>query len=372
MLSADEIIKNAGVGYQACMHASDTGLSEFLCNWQSTAVLALGTSGVILAFIYIFSVMFQNEGLKNFVKLELPELLITGILIAVIVAGVSGMSDIKASSLLGEDTVAAIGNDATLYNVTERYFEAVGNDMSAWLEMNYVLGVYVDSLASATPNPRPLGVGLQASPFVGFASPFKQLLYNMSTALAIAFVINYAQLYVYLFVLAASLNYYLPIGIILRSFTPTRRIGGALIGLAITFMFIFPVLYSLNILIFYGKEGPMVTFQSFIKDRFLKLKLFTGGADEEGSMEYYYKQKYSPGFTDLIANGIGAIGKAFTSVIGEFFSWIMMFPISVVGRAFAIGFIMPVFDILLMVQATRYISKSIGEEVDISVLTRMI
>jgi len=372
MLHADEIIRNAGLGYQACLRASERELFQFLCGWQSMAVIALITSVMILAMIYLFSVMFRNESLKAYVKLELPEVFITVIIIAILISGVASLSNIKATSLLGSGQIANISADATLYNITERYFEVVGDDMAAWLEMDYTLGVYVDSLASATPQPRPMGVGLVASPFVGLASPFKQLLYNCSTALSIAFIINYAQLYVFLFALKASLDYYLPLGIILRSFTPTRRIGGALLGLAISFLFIFPPLYAMNALMFYGTDAPMITFRTFMYDRYANLTLFSNNTNQQGSMANYYGQKYTPGVIDLVSEGISGIGRLFSSVIGEFFTWIMVFPISVIGRAFAIGFIMPVFDILLLVQATRYISKNLGEEVDISLLTRMI
>jgi hypothetical protein len=50
----------------------------------------------------------------------------------------------------------------------------------------------------------------------------------------------------------------------------------------------------------------------------------------------------------------------------------MVFPISVVGKAFMVGYLMPAFNILIFTQAALSLSKSFGEEVDISSLTRMI
>ena len=334
--------------------------------------MALVTSAVLLAFLYIFSVLFRNENLKTFVKLEISEIFITGIIIILIVGAVGGLNTIKFGSFVESNAFPeGVDADANIYNVTESYFHQIGKDMGSWLEMNYILGVYIDQMASVTPYARPMGVGLVASPLAGLASPFKQLIYNMSIALAVAYIMNYAQLYVYLFALAGSLHFYLPLGIILRSFTPTRRIGGALIGLAISFLFFFPMLYSLNYMMFYSKSdaSPMVTFNSFVKQ---SMSYSADGDNIANKAEENYKNKFSAGLIDMATSAFAGIGTMFSSFIGKFFTLLMVLPIATIGRAFAIGFIMPAFNIMLMIQATKEISKAIGEEVDISTLTRMI
>jgi hypothetical protein len=384
MLSASDIVKNTDLPTLAC--SAKAGLGSFLCNWQSFAGLALLTSATILAFIYILSVLFRNENLKNFVKIELSELFMTAVLIIILVTGIGAVATLEAGTFLPEnDLPVGISASSNIYNVTESYFEQVGTDMGAWLEVNYILGVYVDSMASVTPYARPLGIGLVASPLAGLASPFKQLLYNMSVALSIAYIINYAQLYVFLFAIAGSLKYYIPLGIILRSFTPTRRIGGALIGLGISFLFVFPVLYSFDYMMFYSKDdSPMVTFRSFLDNSMsLNTGLFGKSKDasdydpaiepeKQGKVYDYFKKNQADNFIDLVTEPIGAIGRLISGVIGRFFTSLMVIPLATIGRAFALGFILPAFNTLLMIQATKYISKSIGEEVDISTLTRLV
>jgi len=374
MLSAADIVKNTDLPTVACQ--AQAGLSAFLCNWQSFSAIALVTSAVLLAFLFLFAVLFRNDNLKNFVKVEITELFVTSALIIILIAGIGAVSGLEVGLFLPSSSLPdGVKPDSNLYNVTETYFEEVGSDMATWLEMNYILGVYVDSMASVTPYARPLGVGLVASPLAGLASPFKQLLYNMSVALSIAYIINYAQLYVFLFTIAGGLKYYIPLGIILRSFTPTRRIGGALIGLGVSFLFIFPMLYSFNFMMFYSKDGsPMVTFRSFVGDTFnLNTGLFGAGNDEKKGLMYnYFKENQSAGFIDLVTESIAGIGRLISRVVGGFFTTLMVVPLATIGRAFALGFILPAFNTLLMIQATKYISKAIGEEVDISTLTRLI
>lgn len=374
MLGAANIIQNsASVGAFAC--AQGGGLSSLLCGWQSLAALALMTSIAVLVFLYLVSVLFRNENLKTFVKLEINEVLFGVLLVVVIIGLVGVVSDLSLTSILptGYQFKDCTGNpvpgDTNVYTATELYFNSTGCDMSSWLEMDYIMGVYMDSLASATPYPRPMGVGLVASPFAGLASPIKQLLYNMSTALAVAYIINYAQLYVFLFALAGSLHYFIPLGLFLRCFTPTRRIGGSLVGLGVSFLFIFPLLYTFNFVMFYSDQAsPMETFRSFVTQSIDTSAQGSFG----GNVSSLISGKLTGGFTDFVTALFGSIGGLVTNLVGGVFTLMMVLPISVVGRAFALGFIMPAFNILMMVQATKYISKMIGEELDISQLTRMI
>lgn len=385
MLGAADIIRNsADVGAFACTHGGN-GLFDLICGWQSMTALALMTSIAVLTFLYLLSVLFRNENLKTFVKLEINEVIFSVLLVVIIVALVGAVSDLGVNSVLpsGYQFKDASGNpvppDTNIYTVTEIYFNSTGSDMSSWLEMNYILGVYTDSLASATPYPRPMGVGLVASPFAGLASPIKQLLYNMSTALAVAYIVNYAQLYVYLFALAGSLHYFVPLGLFLRCFTPTRRIGGSLVGLGVSFLFIFPLLYTFNFVMFYSDQAsPMETFRSFTTQS-IQASLPGGSLNEPDTpasfgdaLNRLFGSRFTGGFTDFVTAAFGSIGGLMTSLVGGVFTLMMVLPISVVGRAFALGFILPAFNILMMVQATKYISKMMGEELDISQLTRMI
>jgi len=373
MLTADQIVHNAGTAAYACVAQASgpfAAFLQFLCGWESAAGLALVASSTLLAMIYMFSVLFRNDGLRNYVKVELSELIVTCILIAMIVAGVHAAADLKFSYIVPGGAASGIPQDMTIYKMSESFFLETDKAMAQWLELNYVMGAYLDTMASATPYARSLGIGIVAAPLAGLASPFKQLIYNMSTALAVAFIINYAQLVVYLFALAGSLHYYIPLGIILRSFTPTRKVGGALIGIGLTFVFLFPVLYSFNYLMFYNSDaGPMVTFSSFLKQQ------MTWEQGKESMLDRFRafnKEKYSGGFMDFVSEGLSGIGKMLTNVIGGFFTLMMVLPLSVVGRAFALGFILPAFNTLLLIQSAKYLSRTIGEEVDISPLTRLI
>ncbi|MCI0504320.1 hypothetical protein L0Y65_06465 [Candidatus Micrarchaeota archaeon] len=371
--------------------AGSSGLAAgnlYFWSYAGMAAAALGISAVILAFIYVWGSLFRNAQLHAYVKSELYELVVTAIMIPMIYGAVAAMGSLTLGSFVPAELIPVDNTPLTsvgttentlIYDATAQYYQRVENDMSGWLEMNYIINMYVDQVASVTPYARPLGIGLVASPLAGFASPLKQLLYQMTVALALAFVINHAQLVVYVFSLQAFLKYYLPLGIFLRAFVPTRRLGGTIIGVALAFLFVFPAVSVITYTMFYSPlGGPLVTF------RMMLTQYMGEGCDPQSQPNQvcfagHFKNFYQSNFTgvggsmvDLVGGVFGGLGSLLQSVVGNMFLMLMMFPIGVVSWAFAIGFIVPAFNVIIFTQAAKSLSKSFGEEVDIGSLTRMI
>ena len=353
--------------------------------WATLSAAAIVASSIILIFAYVWGTMFRDANMISFVKIELYEVIVTILILMFVLALVGVLSQLTISFFIPEpfiptgtsgvtgsvDEIAGgckIEPTDTIYKTSEVYFnDCVGEDIAAWMNMNYILNIYVDHAASLTPYSRPLGIGLISSPLAGLASPLKQLLYNATSALTIAYIVNYAQYYTFVFAVDAFLLYYLPIGIFFRSFTPTRRLGGTIIAITISFLVVFPFLVTLSFIMFYNDLGPMVTFRSFMTDYIADINFDT-------LLEKYMNPEsfQEEGFLSFFANALGGVGNMLQEVIGSVFVFMMVFPISVIGRAFVIGYIIPAFTVLIFTQATISLSKSLGDEIDISSLTRMI
>jgi len=334
-------------------------------DWAALSGVALSVSGVLLAFLYVWSVLFRNSQMEASVRQELYELVFTAFIVVLLFGVVGSMHSMQLRYFLPSNMIPAdVSPEMNVYQATALYYVTVGEDMEGWLNLNYVFNMYIDQMASITPYARPLGVGLVASPMAGFASPIKQLLYNMSVAISVAFIINYAQLFVYLFALEAFLRYYLPVGILLRSFTPTRRLGGTIIGVAATFLFVFPAMTTITFAMLYSSDGPLLSFRSlfaaYLPDFVDKFGNFAGDNFTGG------------GFVDLVSGVFGGIGSLLENVIGTVFLTVLIFPISMISLGFVVGFILPAFNITIFIQAAKGLSKALGEEVDISALTRLI
>lgn len=351
--------------------AFTTGSSGFIEFYALTG-MALVASSAILAFLYVWSALFRNQNMSAYVKMELFELAVSAIIAIMAITLVGALSGIEMTSILPDtyrpDTdYLPAGESLNIYSMTQAYFDQVGKDMGDWLQMNYVLNVVVDMYASVTPYARPLGVGLVASPITGLVSPLKSLLYNMTVGLSVAYIINYAQKYTFLFFIGAFLKYYMPLGVFLRCFTPTRRIGGALIGIGFTFLFIYPMLCVLSFSMFYATDGPMYSVSDVLLEHVLG-----GASDMVVGLENYGDALKSGSLTDIVSGTFGGIGSMINGVVGTTFLSIMMLPLAIIGRAFAIGFVIPAFNTLIFVHAGKYLSKSMGEEVDLTALTRLI
>jgi len=337
--------------------------------WFPLIGIALVVSATLLAFLYMWSSVFRDQNLNALVKVELSELAITTALLLVILMGVGAVANLQVGALLPQSLLPEdVFVTSNVWEMSQQYFEEVAKDMGAWLELNYLLNWFFDSMATATVYARPLGVGIITAPLAGFASPIKQLLYNMTVALSVAYVINYAQLYVLTFAFVAFLKYYLPIGIVLRSFTPTRRIGGTIIGVTIAFLFIYPFLISITYMMFYAQgASPMVTWRSFASEYINDVTTGLGG-----KITGYFGNRLTGGFLDFVSGSLSSLGGALENVVGKTFLTGLMIPISIIGLAFGLGFVMPAFNILLFVESAKFLSKSLGEEMDITSLTRMI
>lgn len=347
--------------------------------WEVAGLSALAAfvSAIIISFMYAWGILFRNPSLSAYAKAEIYELIISCILVVLIIASISSLSSLSVQNFLPKDLLpSSIKPDTNIFQSAWDYYSEVSTEMESWINLNYVLSMYVDQLAAMTVHSRPMGVGMITSPIAGFASPLKQLIYNSTTALSIAMIVNYAQQIVYVYATFAFLKYYLPLGFFLRCFTPTRRIGGGLIGIGLAFIFVFPALSSITYAIFFGAAGgPLITFRSLITDYVSGAITDASGKSFSDKISFLYDNiigKNDPSLVDLVTGPISAAGDLMQGLVGSFFLVLFIFPVSIVSFSFAIGFVIPIFNIMIFTQAAKGLSRSFGEDMDVTSLTRLI
>ena len=98
---------------------------------------------------------------------------------------------------------------------------------------------------------RPLGIGYTLEPLAGF-----QQLQNIFLVAISGFMISFLSIVIQMrildFMLLAVPFYFMPLGLLLRGFSPTREFGGALIGFSIASLLFFPLTLVLNDMIIYS------------------------------------------------------------------------------------------------------------------------
>lgn len=366
--------------------------TDIFGSWFVLAGLALLTSVMILMFLYLIATLLRSQNTITFIKLEFYEVLST-LLIISLIAGVAGSA---CTVKVGWFFPASQNADNTTYGTAMAYYDEVAGKFQTWMHMQYVINLYLDQMASATPYSRPLGVGLVATPLAGLASPIKSFLYNVFTAMGIAYVINEAQKYVFIFATYGFLKYYLPIGVFLRSFTPTRRIGGALIALSLSFIFLLPVMTTITAESMLGKNlvtgesyGVLIGIDNLVTKEWGDSNLGGQSAicnpdpsdptklicQNPGPVAGFFKSLFLPNvdFNTFISGGfITIIGGWVKSVIGGILGTLLFIPLSTAAMAFTLGYLVPALNILIFVYTTKFFSRTLGEEIDVTTLTRMI
>jgi hypothetical protein len=347
------------------MDAADT-TSGGLWWMYSASGIALITSVIILAFMYIWANLFRNPQMLGMVKMELYEVFATVVIIFLLFGAVAMLDTLTLGFFLPSSWFpAGTTADTTIYEATQNYFLTVGDEMMEWITVGYVVNIQVDQISSITHYTRPSSIGFTSTAFGGFGAPIKQLLNHSMIGVLIAYIINYAQYFTFLFAMGAFLKFYLPAGIFLRCFTPTRRIGGSIIAVTMTMIVVFPILCTLSYVIFYAPGSPMTTFTSFVSD--VPRSIYQGFI-EVGKTTLFD----NPSFTKILLAPLYLVLGIIKFGLGTMSIIILGFAGGIIGRAFLIGYIMPTFNIMMLVQAAKGLSKTIGEEIDISALTRLI
>jgi hypothetical protein len=329
---------------------------------------ALVVSSIVLAFMYIWAVFWRNQQMIGSVKLEMTELFVSVVLVSFVLSIAGSLSTINADMFVPSGLIPSDAQNKNIYEITEMYFNATKNNFLGWAETVYEFNMWVDVSASITVYTRPLSVGFTSSPLAGAAGPVKQFLNQSMIALVIAYVINYAQYITYIFALEAFLKYYLPLGLFLRCFTPTRKIGGSLIAVSAALLLAFPILITLSYVIFYSPNGLMIGFNDFVNSQTVK-NAFNDFANE---FKNNILKPTSFSLWSLIFAPLYIIVVFIKTLFGSIFFVAVGLAGGIVARAFLIGYIMPTFNTLMLIQTARALSKTFGEEIDISSLTRLI
>ncbi|MEM3422577.1 MAG: hypothetical protein QXF35_02320 [Candidatus Bilamarchaeaceae archaeon] len=353
MLTAQEIINSALAGFPGDLIANST--------------LALTTSAILLAFVYIWATLWRNEQMKGSVKLELTELIVSAIMLSFIVMIVGTLNNITIGTVVPSNFIpAGTAPTKNVYDITGDYFIKVKEDILGWVQITYIYNMPIDLMSSANPHTRPLGVGFVSTPLAGTAGPLKQLLRTSMITLVVAYIVNYAQYFTYLFALDAFLKYYLPLGVFLRCFTPTRKVGGSIIAISAVLLIAFPLLITLDYVVLYSDDGPLTSFNNFLTLANITNDL-TNTVETIKSMIFGDLTIWT-----LIFSPVFMIYKFIQNFFGSLFFTVVAFASGIIARAFLIGVMIPLFNTFIFVQTARGLSKSLGEEVDLSSFMRLI
>ncbi|MFH1448003.1 MAG: hypothetical protein ABIG39_04010 [Candidatus Micrarchaeota archaeon] len=317
---------------------------DWLASWQLLSAIGLIMSWFVVSLIYMIGSLLDNIGLMARAKAEVWEIITTTIILGLVIALVTSACTFEIGSM------GAAATSGNMFDVAENYL--------LWLR-NYTISVFKDLmtmnslisvLLSVMGGFQIYGIGIVGQPFAGL-QPIMNLMNLFMNGIMICLIISIAQITVLKFIQAGAFNILLPIGIVCRSFPFTRRFGGSMIALAIGLFIIYPFLLVINDAIM-GTPSNNPTNVPTIN--YSIMDAITGNL-------------MSLGF-GLITGGVGFL-YAIADILTTYF---VQKPVTAIGQVALAAFILPALNSVVFVMAVRDLSRILGQEVDVTSMSRMV
>ncbi|MCX8205781.1 MAG: hypothetical protein N3H30_00970 [Candidatus Micrarchaeota archaeon] len=233
---------SAGIG-------TDVKVIESIISQSGGAYVAVGLSLLIAALLYMGSSLFQDPKMSAQAKDTFYTSIGSLILIASLPAIYFFTSTIVTQILLGEFNLPS---NADMYDVSAMFL--AWNQVFLTINLLVVTAVnfYIVQFLSGSYSV-PAGSGkLVPISFGTFARPLMFVLGIITNMLSVGIMLNAFQIMFLNFIHQSILPVFLPLGVILRAFTPTMHAGNVLIGIAIGAYIITPAVFALDLWILSG------------------------------------------------------------------------------------------------------------------------
>ncbi|MCX6776153.1 MAG: hypothetical protein NT130_04885 [Candidatus Micrarchaeota archaeon] len=328
----------------ACDSATGTVTPEFQntwMSWQGIAFLAGSTIFIVSILAYTLGYALMHRKVIMWAKEQMQEACLSMVIVLFVIGLVSFLCSLdlrtlgmEASCICTDPTevypACTTGSSCNFvdagYGMLMEMYKIIMYGFLTLTAMQALLA----SVSTITIGLAPGGIGIIFNPF-GMAGDIASSLRDGMIVLMISAIFTLTQMV--LLKMTESLFVILfPIGIILRSFGATRGFGGGLIAIAIGFFLLYPLL----VILFYGSV------LGSIQTDYNSMTTSMQGKGLDASTSNWFGG-------DMLSSVVGFVGK---TILGALFIPLLMF--------------------MILVAFVKGLSTALGEEVDVSNLTRLI
>ncbi|NYZ75746.1 hypothetical protein H0N98_00665 [Candidatus Micrarchaeota archaeon] len=302
--------------------------------WQGICFLAATTVWAVAILVYVVGFALNHQKAIIWAREQMQEAVFAMLITMFVIGFVSFLCTLDLNSLglggacLGGATTNFI--DAAFCSLSSMYLTLMQG-----LLLVIALNSAMAAAATFTIGFAPGGVGTVFTPLAVLGEVANSFV-PASIVLVTSAVLTMTQMV--LVKMSASIFVALfPIGVILRSFGATRGFGGGLIAIALGFLLFYPFL----VVLFYGSVGGNMGISDAITQDYSSLSdSFSSAGPSPGDANW---------FGGILSPLVGFIGKA---IMGAIFIPLLMF--------------------MILIVSIKGLSAALGEEVDVSNLTRLI
>ncbi|MCX8196822.1 MAG: hypothetical protein N3G80_00700 [Candidatus Micrarchaeota archaeon] len=326
--------------------------------WLELTFAALFASLFILVFLYMVSQALRNQMLEAWTKFELFQIFGTTIIIGFSIIWIYGFCNFDMSFL----DSARYPQGMKMEAIVDRYFKQIEElGYLIFYYMNFVVKI-VNLIANSTWASNPLAVGSTSTPLQTF-SQITGLMFLMLGGYVTSFLMLQLQMRIVEYMAIAGLFFLYPFGIFLRAFEPTRPLGGTLIGLTIALFFFYPLMIVFNDYIVWHR----------VEAAEQEITQQVGAANSKADPNNYQLptpndfqrniKELDPSDPATLQTRNKLVENATSGV------FILLQPVLVYMIA---AVALPVINFIVLVELTRGITHFLGEEIDVTNLTRLI
>jgi len=207
-------------------------------DWGALVIIAAFISLAYVVLLYFGGKIISDESVVASAKEDMFQVAGTLIIVLIIVGAVKFLCNQSIAEVL-------LFKDKNLFEAAGGYLENTANwakSDTLWaLGIFWMLNISESLVENINPDSPVIPEGVAES--FGFFADRVTLFFSVPFLAYVSILLHLQLLH---FVQPLTLNIFLPIGIILRAVAPFRRFGGALIGIAIGLLFMFPFLVALN------------------------------------------------------------------------------------------------------------------------------
>jgi len=242
--------------------------------WITVALIALGISTILVALVYMIGSALMNDRMKGWAKLELFEIIYSGLIIALAIGMLGVVDSIVQTAFISnygaggpsvyvyelDDTVPLCGDaiaqspDSIFHNIPAChirlgmwYLNTIFRETSDLAYRTYLVYTYTSMAADFAINfefQTEMTGFFTFTPWRGFftmGNTIKSMVFDY--AIKIMLLNKFQEIFL-AFIAKAAFPGLFVVGVVLRTFSFTRKLGGLLLGLAIALYYIFPSFYA--------------------------------------------------------------------------------------------------------------------------------
>ncbi|RLG20050.1 hypothetical protein DRN67_00985 [Candidatus Micrarchaeota archaeon] len=346
----------------------------------------------IVAVVYMLGSFMQDPGMLAWCKVEIYQIAMTAIMVGGFIGLVYWIGSIDTSIIGITNCVVpenpytgdpiedvTLGAGCNMFDLSFVYLKWMRQQ--TWILYQRLLLIYQKYAfqTSITYGAALGGIGPILQPMV-WLQPVLNYVMLMINFITPSIILIMVMIELLRYVQYGMLNILLPIGIVCRCFSPLRNFGGALMAIAMSLFLMFPFMLALNAAVLLpGGDARIID----MNDELLfenELNDISGKINEEdlGDRDEFIRQY--EGHIDP-ADPQGGVKEIFNAWGGS--EWYHI-GVMLEGLAFGWGknynlthvllgaLFLPIINFIIIITATRELSRFLGEEVDITSLTRMI